>query len=227
MVSLHLGNNGNCMQAKQRTLQAAEKRATLPCSSLATQQRAAPILTCNVAALRANAVKHIIASSKFCRKSATGGHSKATPGMVLSSIFTPRMKNAYGTGTSIKKSETLYSPHCLVKECSKIVLDCKYSKKKVYTEFFRHVFRLAMHYYNIFLQFAFSCKCGPLTVLTLKNTSRHPMPADMHTSGSQPQPTIKPGCETACLPMRNGLFRMSEQAVSQCAGCQPVGRCNH
>lgn len=139
----------------------------------------------------------------------------------------PRMKNAYGTGTSIKKSETLYSPHCLVKECSKIVLDCKYSKKKVYTEFFRHVFRLPMHYYNIFLQFAFSCKCGPLTVLTLKNTSRHPMPADMHTSGSQPQPTIKPGCETACLPMRNGLFRMSEQAVSQCAGCLPVGRCNH
>lgn len=146
---------------------------------------------------------------------------------IVKYFYPPRMKNAYGTGTSIKKSETLYSPHCLVKECSKIVLDCKYSKKKVYTEFFRHVFRLAMHYYNIFLQFAFSCKCGPLTVLTLKNTSRHPMPADMHTSGSQPQPTIKPGCETACLPMRNGLFRMSEQAVSQCAGCQPVGRCNH
>ena len=176
--------------------------------------------------LRKNAALQIIC--KAWEKPETGGHSKATPGMVLSSIFTPpRMKNAYGTGTSIKKSETLYSPHCLVKECSKIVLDCKYSKKKVYTEFFRHVFRLAMHYYNIFLQFAFLCKCGPLTVLTLKNTSRHPMPADMHTSGSQPQPTIKPGCETACLPMRNGLFRMSEQAVSQCAGCQPVGRCNH
>ena len=138
----------------------------------------------------------------------------------------PRMKNAYGTGTSIKKSETLYSPHCLVKECSKIVLDCKYSKKKVYTEFFRHVFRLPMHYYNIFLQFAFSCKCGPLTVLTLKNTSRHPMPADMQTSCTQPQrlrPTIKLGRDTGCFPMRKGLFRMPKRAVPKVqTGCSAM-----
>ena len=155
------------------------------------------------------------------------GHARRS---IVKYFYPPRMKNAYGTGTSIKKSETLYSPHCLVKECSKIVLDCKYSKKKVYTEFFRHVFRLAMHYYNIFLQFAFSCKCGPLTVLTLKNTSRHPMPTDMQTSCSQPQrlrPTIKQGRDTGCFPMRKGLFRMSEQAVSQCAGFQSVGRCYH
>ena len=38
---------------------------------------------------------------------------------IVKYFYPPRMKNAYGTGTSIKKSETLYSPHCLVKECSK------------------------------------------------------------------------------------------------------------
>lgn len=187
----------------------------------ATRQACAP----KAHMLRKNAALQI--TCKAWKKSATGGHGKAMPGEVLSSIFTPpRMKNAYGTGTSIKKSETLYSPHCLVKECSKIVLDCKYSKKKVYTEFFRHVFRLAMHYYNIFLQFAFSCKCGPLTVLTLKNTSRHPMPTDMQTSCSQPQrlrPTIKQGRDTGCFPMRKGLFRMPKRAVPKVqTGCSAM-----